>query len=236
MNREDLNKRTSKAILVIEDEASIRMALEDDLTLEGYHVDGAGDGIQGLQMARENFYDLIILDLMLPRLNGTDVCKALRRENIYTPIIMLTARSQEIDKILGLELGADDYVTKPFSPRELLARIKAILRRTSEKPADACYYRFGDLEIDCNKYEAKKKGQLLHLTAYEFELLRLFFQNQNKVLNRDFILDAIWGEDVVVTPRTVDTHIANLRKKIEDDAAQPKYIVGVRAIGYIFKT
>lgn len=219
-------------ILVVEDEESIRMALEDDLTLEGYQVDGAADGELGLQMAKENSYDLIILDLMLPRLNGTDVCKALRLANIATPIIMLTAKSQEIDKILGLELGADDYVTKPFSPRELLARIKAVLRRSNLNLTELIHFRIGDLEIDFDKYEAKKRGQVVHLTAYEFELLRLFINNQNKVLDRDFILDEIWGEDIVVTPRTVDTHIANLRKKIEDDPAEPKLIVGIRGVGY----
>ena len=221
-------------ILVVEDEESIRMALEDDLSLEGFQVAGAADGEQGLQMAKENSYDLIILDLMLPRLNGTDVCKELRRADITTPIIMLTAKSQEIDKILGLELGADDYVTKPFSPRELLARVKAILRRTSGKQAGLNDYHFGDLEIDFDKYEAKKKGQVIHLTAYEFSLLHLFLENKNKVLSRDLILDKIWGDEVYVTPRTVDTHIANLRKKIEDDAATPRYIVGVRSVGYKF--
>ena len=222
-------------ILVVEDEENIRMALEDDLTLEGFQVAGAADGIQGLQMAKDDDYDLIILDLMLPRLNGTDVCKELRRTNISTPIIMLTAKSQEIDKILGLELGADDYVTKPFSPRELLARIKAILRRTSGKQAELSYYQFGDLEINFDKYEAKKKGQVIHLTAYEFSLLHLFLENKNKVLSRDFILDKIWGEEVYVTPRTVDTHIANLRKKIENNPADPILIVGVRGIGYKLK-
>ena len=222
-------------ILVVEDEENIRMALEDDLTLEGFQVAGAANGIQGLQMAKDDDYDLIILDLMLPRLNGTDVCKELRRTNISTPIIMLTAKSQEIDKILGLELGADDYVTKPFSPRELLARIKAILRRTSGKQAELSYYQFGDLEINFDKYEAKKKGQVIHLTAYEFSLLHLFLENKNKVLSRDFILDKIWGEEVYVTPRTVDTHIANLRKKIENNPADPILIVGVRGIGYKLK-
>lgn len=219
-------------ILVVEDDESIRMALLDDLSLEGYQVDEAADGEQGLQMARENSYDLMILDLMLPRLSGTDACKELRRANISTPIIMLTAKSQEIDKILGLELGADDYVTKPFSPRELLARIKAVLRRSNLKLTELHHFRIGDLEIDFDKYEAKKRGQVIHLTANEFGLLRLFVNNQNKVLNRDYILDEIWGEHVIVTPRTVDTHIANLRKKIEDDPTEPRFIVGVRGVGY----
>lgn len=219
-------------ILVIEDEESIRMALEDDLMLEGFQVASAPDGEVGLQMAKENNYDLIILDLMLPRISGIDVCRELRRVNISTPIIMLTAKSQEIDKILGLELGADDYVTKPFSPRELLARIKAVLRRTDQQQKTPNCFHFGDLEIDFDQYVARKKGRLIHLTVYEFDLLRLFLNNKNKVLNRDFILDTIWGEDVVVTPRTVDTHIANLRKKIEDNPTESKYIIGVRGVGY----
>ncbi len=221
-------------ILIVEDDENIRMALEDDLMLEGFQVQSAADGEQGLMMAQENCYDLIILDLMLPRLDGVEVCKALRKKNVNTPIIMLTAKSQELDKIIGLEIGADDYVTKPFSPRELLARIKAVLRRSQQQQPELTLFRFGDIEVDFIKFEAKKNGQLIHLTAVEFDLLRLFVSNQNKVLNRDFILDEIWGENVVVTPRTVDTHIANLRKKIEADAAQPKYIAGVRAIGYKF--
>ena len=221
-------------ILIVEDEQSIRMALEDDLSLEGYQVFGAEDGEQGCSMAKEKNFNLIILDIMLPKKNGFDVCKELRQAGIATPILVLTAKSEEIDKVLGLEIGADDYVTKPFSPRELLARVKAILRRTSGKQAGLNDYHFGDLEIDFDKYEAKKKGQVIHLTAYEFSLLHLFLENKNKVLSRDLILDKIWGDEVYVTPRTVDTHIANLRKKIEDDAATPRYIVGVRSVGYKF--
>ncbi|HEX9974618.1 MAG TPA: response regulator transcription factor [bacterium] len=221
-------------ILIVEDDENIRMALEDDLSLEGYLVQSAADGVEGLRMAKDQSFDLIILDLMLPRLDGIEVCKELRKANILTPIIMLTAKSQELDKIIGLEIGADDYVTKPFSPRELQARIKAILRRSQLQQPELTNFRFGDFEVDFIKYEAKKNGQVIHLTAFEFDLLRLFISNQNKVLNRDFILDEIWGENVVVTPRTVDTHIANLRKKIEADLAHPKYIVGVRAIGYKF--
>ncbi len=221
-------------ILIVEDEASIRMALEDDLTLEGFQVASAADGEQGLQMAKEKHYDLIILDLMLPRLNGTDVCKQLRQEKIITPIIMLTAKSQEIDKILGLELGADDYVTKPFSPRELLARIKAILRRISQLQEGKERFEIGELEIDFKQMEATKRGNKIALTALEFSLLHFFISHKNEVVSRDQILDAVWGEDVFVSSRTVDTHVANLRHKIEDDQAHPKFIVGVRGAGYKF--
>ena len=222
-------------ILVIEDDENIRMALEDDLSLEGYQVISAEEGQQGFAMAKENQADLIILDIMLPKMNGFDVCRKLRQVGITTPILMLTAKSQEIDKVLGLEIGADDYVTKPFSPRELIARIKALLRRSKQNETNETLVSFGDIEIDFTKYEVKKRGRLVHLTAYEFAMLHLFFEHQDKVLTRDFILDEIWGKDIYVTPRTVDTHIANLRKKIEDNPAEPKFIVGIRGVGYKFR-
>lgn len=224
----------SKTILVIEDEESIRMALEDDLTLEGFQVAGAADGVQGLIMAKEKAYDLIILDLMLPRIDGIEVCKELRKANIPTPIIMLTAKSQEIDKILGLELGADDYVTKPFSPRELLARIKAILRRARQIELQLEIFQFGDFKVDFKQMQTTKRGKPVYLTALEYELLHFFIKHKNEVVSRDLILDQVWGEDVFVTSRTVDTHVANLRRKIEDDQAHPKFIVGVRGAGYKF--
>jgi DNA-binding response OmpR family regulator len=158
----------------------------------------------------------------------------LRQAKITTPILMLTAKSQEVDKVLGLELGADDYVTKPFSPRELLARVKALLRRANHNNSDCSSFHIGDLEIDFKKYEAKKAGEIIHLSALEFNLLHLFIQRKNEVLSRDLILDKIWGEDTYITIRTVDTHVAQLRKKIEDDPAIPKHIVGVRGVGYKF--
>ena len=221
-------------ILVIEDDDSIRMALEDDLALEGFQVQSAADGEQGLMMAKEKTDDLIILDLMLPKLDGIDICKELRKANIATPIIMLTAKSQEVDKIIGLELGADDYMTKPFSPRELLARIKAILRRTSHLQQEMEIVKIDELEIDFKQMEAKKRGKKIALTALEFSLLHFFIHHKNEVVSRDQILDTVWGKDVFVTSRTVDTHIANLRRKIEDDPAQPKFILGVRSVGYKF--
>lgn len=219
-------------ILIIEDDEAIRMALEDDLTLEGFQVQSASDGEQGLMMAQENCYDLIILDLMLPRLDGIEVCKELRKVKISTPIIMLTAKSQELDKIIGLELGADDYVTKPFSPRELLARIKAILRRARPLERQIESFQFGDVEVNFQQMQTTKRGEPVYLTALEYELLHFFIDHKNEVVSRDLILDQVWGEDVFVTSRTVDTHVANLRRKIEDDLAHPKFIVGVRGAGY----
>jgi DNA-binding response OmpR family regulator len=221
-------------ILIIEDEESILMPLADDLALEGYEVATAQDGLQGLSLAKDGRHDLIILDIMLPTLNGFEVCKQLRQAGVRTPVLMLTAKSQEIDKVLGLELGADDYVTKPFSPRELLARVKALLRRAgiSQDPIDP--FRFGDAEVDFRKCEVRKRGQLVSLTAREFRLLGLLVKRQGEVLSRTEILDAVWGEEVYVLPKTVDTHMAHLRKKIEDDPTNPKHLIGVRGLGYKF--
>jgi DNA-binding response OmpR family regulator len=187
-------------------------------------------------MAREQSFDLIILDIMLPKMNGFEVCKQLRQTGITTPILILTAKSQEVDKVLGLEIGADDYVTKPFSPRELIARVNAIIRRMKQNQQVIDLDHFGDVEIDFKKYEAKKNGQSINLTALEFTLLRFLIKHKDQVVSRDSILDNVWGNSVYVYPRTVDTHIANLRKKIENDAENPKFIIGVRSIGYKFKT
>lgn len=221
-------------ILIVEDEKSILMALEDNLELEGYEVSCAKDGEKGLSIAKEQACDLIILDIMLPKMNGFEVCKQLRQTGITTPILMLTAKSQEIDKVLGLELGADDYVTKPFSPRELLARVKALLRRAKQPKQGVKLYRFGNVEVDFKKYEVKKKGKTIHLTALEFALLHFLINNKDQVVHRDSILDEVWGNDVFVQSRTVDKHIAQLRKKVEDDPSNPRYIVGVRSVGYKF--
>ncbi|OVE79518.1 DNA-binding response regulator [bacterium I07] len=221
-------------ILIIEDEESILIPLEDDLTLEGYDVSSAQDGQLGFSKAFEGHYDLIILDIMLPGINGFDVCKRLRQSGVLTPILILSAKSQEIDKVLALEFGADDYVTKPFSPRELQARVKAILRRVQQTQTGVNGYRFGDVEIDFLKYEVKKRGELVYLTSLEFSLLHYLIDHKDVVLKRDRILDEIWGEEVYVFPRTVDTHIANLRKKIEDEPRNPSHILGVRGVGYRF--
>jgi DNA-binding response OmpR family regulator len=221
-------------LLIIEDEESILMALTDDLGLEGYEIETATDGLQGLAIAKEKGHDLIILDIMLPKMDGFELCRQLRQAGVRTPILMLTAKSQEIDKVLGLELGADDYVTKPFSPRELLARVKAILRRVKDTqgPIDVCH--FGDVEIDFKKYEVNKKGQPVYLTSLEFSLIGFLIKHKDQVLDRSTILDEVWGRDVYVLPKTVDTHIGHLRKKIEDNPANPKHIVGVRGTGYRF--
>jgi DNA-binding response OmpR family regulator len=221
-------------ILIIEDDASIRLPLEDNLKLEGYQVSSAADGREGLTMALEGHYDLVILDIMLPKLDGFDVCREIRRAQVPTPIVMLTARSQEIDKVLGLELGADDYVTKPFSPRELLARVKAILRRNREIGQQHPSCRFGDVEVNFEKYEATKSGRPVSLTALEFALLRLLVTNHGQVVHRDRIVDAVWGEGVYIEARTVDKHISLLRKKVEDDPQNPRFIVGMRGVGYKF--
>jgi len=211
------------------------MALEDDLRIEGYQVSSAKDGLKGFTMAKEQGYDLIILDIMLPEMNGFEVCKQLRQTGITTPILILTAKSQEVDKILGLELGADDYVTKPFSPRELLARVNALFRRVKQTQQGIDLYHFGDVVVDFKKYEAEKSGLPIYLTVLEFALLHFLVKNKDQVVSRDSILDKVWGDSVYVYPRTVDTHIVHLRKKIEDDPENPKYIIGVRGIGYKFK-
>ena len=221
-------------ILLVEDEESILMPLEDDLGLEGYEVASARDGVEGLARAKEGGFDLIILDVMLPGLDGFEVCKRLRADGVTTPIIMLTAKSQEVDKVLGLELGADDYVTKPFSPRELLARVKAILRRGQLEASAVESCRFGSVEVDFKKYEATKDGTAVELTTREFDLLHYLVENKERVAHRFDILDEVWGGDTSVVPRTVDTHIAHLRKKLEDDPTKPRYIVGVRGVGYRF--
>jgi two-component system alkaline phosphatase synthesis response regulator PhoP len=225
-----------RRILIIEDATAIRMALEDDFKFEGYQVDTAATGPEGLEKALDLDLDIIILDLMLPEMNGLDICKELRRRNIGTPIIMLTAKSQEFDKVLGLELGADDYVTKPFSPFELQARVKALLRRSEirDQQAAATTIQIGPFELDPSKYLFTKNSKPVRLTTIEFALMKLLMQHAGHVLKRDDILRSIWGEEVYVTSRTVDTHIANLRKKIEDDPEQSHWITGIRGAGYKF--
>ncbi len=223
-------------ILIVEDEESILMGLEDNFKLEGYEVAGATDGLQGLSMAKERQYDLIMLDIMLPKMDGYEVCKQLRQVGMKVPILMLTAKSQEIDKVLGLELGADDYVTKPFSPRELLARVKALLRRSRMMQEETEVYCFADVEIDFKKRQAVRKGESVHMTALEFSLMHFLIKHQDRVLDRTTILDEVWGRDIFVLPKTVDTHIGHLRKKLEEDPANPEHIIGVRGTGYRFES
>jgi DNA-binding response OmpR family regulator len=197
-------------------------------------VSAVRDGAVGLDMAMEGQYDLIILDIMLPEMDGFDVCKRLRQSGISTPILMLTAKSQEVDKVLGLELGADDYVTKPFSPRELLARVKALLRRAQPDTSAIKRFSFGDVEVDFRKYEVTKGGTPVSLTLREFSLLRHLIEHREEVVGRDTILQEVWGDEWDVFPRTIDTHIAHLRKKLEDDPASPRHILNIRGVGYRF--
>jgi len=225
----------AKKILIVEDDPGISLGLKDEFESEGYDVWAANDGEKGLEAARNRKVDLIILDIMLPVLDGYEVCKRLRMEGNRTPIIMLTVRDKEIDKVLGLELGADDYLTKPFSLRELLARVKAIFRRTEFHSEDMDIYSFGQIELDFKKYEATKGGQNLELTPLEFQLMKLLIQKKGEVLTRDDFLDSVWGEDnLSVSDRTVDSHIANIRKKLEDDPSHPRHIVSIRGVGYKF--
>jgi DNA-binding response OmpR family regulator len=221
-----------KRILVVEDEAAIAFGLQLDLTSEGYDVVIESDGESALSRARRESFDLILLDIMLPGKDGFEVCRELRREGAKTPIIMLTARAQEAEKVLGLETGADDYVTKPFSPRELRARVKAALRRGAED--DPPVVRFGDAEVDFGRCELRRAGKPVELTAFEFKLLAALIRGGGKVLSRDQLLDLVWGHGTFVTDRVVDNHIVTLRKKVEPEPSEPRYIVSVRGLGYRF--
>ena len=219
-------------ILVVEDEPRLARGLQDDLTLEGFAVHVAVDGAEATRLAREQAFDLIILDVMLPKKDGFEVCRELRREGVRTPIIMLTARTGESDKVLGLEVGADDYVTKPFSPKELRARVKAVLRRVGEDaPAT---YRFGEVEVDFGRYELRRADNVVEMTALELKLLGAFIRHRGRTLSRARLLDEVWGSGTFVTDRVVDTHITNLRKKIEPEPSIPRYLVSVRGVGYRF--
>ncbi|MFO7732371.1 MAG: response regulator transcription factor [Candidatus Aminicenantes bacterium] len=224
-----------KTILVVEDEPGIRLSLSDELESVGYRVVTAENGEKALAAAGREKPDLIILDLMMPVLDGTEVCKRLRARGDRTPIIMLTVRDKEVDKVLGLELGADDYMTKPFSLRELVARVKAVFRRTEEKRSGPDAFSFAGIDLDFKRFEATKRGRSLDLTPLEFHMLKLFVEKRGEVLTRDDFLDGVWGEDnVSVSFRTVDSHIANIRRKIEDDPSRPRHILSVRGVGYKF--
>ncbi len=220
-------------ILVVEDEPGIALGLEDDLKLEGYDVEVAADGLTAVRRGREETFDLIVLDVMLPGKDGFQVCRELRRGGVRTPILMLTAKAQEAEKVLGLELGADDYVTKPFGTLELRARIKALLRRAGGEPQSECC-RFGDVEVDFARGELRRGGKSIQLTPIEFKLLGLFVRARGRVLSREQLLDGAWGPNTFASERIVDNHIANLRKKIEPDPAEPRYLRNVRGLGYRF--
>ena len=221
-------------VLIIEDDQSMSVALKDGFSYEGYDVALAQDGTTGLRLATENNADLIILDVMLPRMSGLDVCKRIRQNGSRIPIIMLTARGQEIDKVLGLKIGADDYVTKPFSFLELMARVEAVLRRSTGYDGSPEAYKFGDIHVDFKKMETRKGKRKVDLSHREFDLLKFMIDHRGEVLPREKILNAVWGYENGSFTRTVDMHVAKLRKKIEDRPAEPAHIVTVHRVGYKF--
>jgi DNA-binding response OmpR family regulator len=221
-------------ILVIEDEPDIALGLQLDLTDEGHVVDIARDGEAGLRRAKESGWDLILLDVMLPLKDGFELCRSLRRAKIKTPVLMLTAKTQEAEKVMGLDMGADDYVTKPFSPRELRARIRALLRRSA--PEIEPVHRFGDCEVDFSRAELRRAGLRMDLTAIELKMVELFIRNPGRVITREQMIGEVWGRDVFVTDRVVDTHMVKLRRKIEPDPAHPRHLASVRGIGYRFES
>jgi len=222
-----------KSVLVVEDDPSIAMGLEMNLSAEGYVVEVAVDGEDGLRRARVGT-DLIVLDVMLPKLNGFEVVKALRQEGNCVPVIMLSARGAEMDKVMGLELGAEDYITKPFGLAELLARVKAVLRRDAIARKATSALRVADLSIDSGAREVHRKGALIELTATEFDVLACLVQADGKVLSRDQIQSKVWGPSHHGTPRTIDNFVLQLRTKLEDDPQNPRHLVTVRGVGYRF--
>ncbi len=221
-------------ILVVEDEPDMALGLKDNFEFEGYEVLTAGDGATGLEKARTVKPDLVVLDIMLPKMSGLDVCKTLRGEGFESPIILLTARGQEIDKVVGLELGADDYVTKPFSIRELLARVRAILRRSEGRKKRLARYRFDDIELDFEVYKGTRAGQALDMSPREFELLRYLIERKGETVSRERLLEDVWGYESYPSTRTVDTHIAKLRAKLGDSGSEPKHILTIHGVGYKF--
>jgi len=221
-------------VLIVEDDEAMATALRDGFSYEGYEVSVARDGQAGLKLAGEGSPDVVILDVMLPKMSGLDVCKEIRRTGSSVPIIMLTARGQEIDKVLGLKLGADDYVTKPFGFMELMARVEALLRRSSGSSAQAEAYRFGDVMVDFKKAELRKKGKLVEMSARELRLLQYFVNHRGEVIPRDRLLDEVWGYEEAPLTRTVDMHVAKLRKKIENRPADPQFLLTVHGLGYKF--
>ncbi|HHW39563.1 MAG TPA: response regulator transcription factor [Syntrophomonadaceae bacterium] len=227
---------TSK-ILVVDDEESIVKLVSFNLNKEGFQTVAAGDGNEAWEKIQQEKPDLIVLDVMLPGMDGLTLCRLMRKEGLTTPILMLTARDEEIDKVLGLEMGADDYLTKPFSPRELVARVRAILRRTGEREREGEeHLEFGELEVFPARYEVRLAGETVALTPKEFELLLLLCRSAGLVLSREYILQKLWGYDFYGDARVVDVHISHLREKLEQDPAHPRYIKTVRGVGYKFQS
>jgi DNA-binding response OmpR family regulator len=221
-------------ILIVEDEPNMVAGLRDNFEYEGYEVITAPDGVAGLERALNEAPDLVILDVMMPRMSGLDVCKQLKSMRPSVPIIMLTARGQEVDKVVGLELGADDYVTKPFSIRELLARVKAVLRRTRSLPKEQDRYSFGDVEVNLRSCQVSRQGKAMDFSSKEFELLKYFLCHPGETLSRDRLLEEVWGYGRFPTTRTVDAHIVRLRQKIEPKPEEPRFILTVHGTGYKF--
>ena len=219
-------------ILIVEDEPDIALGLEDDLKAEGYEAEVVRDGESACRRAREAHWDVILLDVMLPGKDGFEVCREIRRAGVRAHVIMLTAKTHEAEKVLGLELGADDYVTKPFSPRELRARIKAAVRRVTAEAAET--FRFDDVEVDFARGEVRRGGAPLEMTPMEFKLLAVFLRRRGRVLSRDQLIEEAWGSGVFVTDRAVDTHVVNLRRKLEREPAEPRRLLSVRGQGYRF--
>jgi two-component system, OmpR family, alkaline phosphatase synthesis response regulator PhoP len=224
-----------RRILLVEDEPGLLMTLSDRLALEGYSVEAIGDGETCLERASSDAFDLVLLDVMLPGMNGFDVCRELRRRGVDTPVIMLTARAQVVDRVVGLKLGADDYLTKPFETAELLARIEARLRRTPPAIPDSPEsYRFGSVHVDFRRAEVKKDDEPVEVSAREFQLLRYFIEHRGATLSRDELLNEVWGYHAMPSTRTVDVHVAWLRQKIETNPRHPQYILTVHGLGYKF--
>ena len=223
-----------KRLLLVEDEPGLVLTLTDRLTREGYTVETSADGESGLERAAGEAFDLVLLDVMLPRLNGFDVLKDLRKRGVDTPVIMLTARGQVVDKVVGLKLGADDYVTKPFEMVELLARIEAKLRRAPVTPHPSEGYQFGDVRIEFRRAEVTRDGAPLELSAREFQLLKYFIEHRGATLTREELLNEVWGYNAMPSTRTVDVHVAWLRQKIEPNPRHPQYVLTIHGMGYKF--
>jgi two-component system, OmpR family, alkaline phosphatase synthesis response regulator PhoP len=224
----------NESILLIEDEEALRMTLSDRLTSEGYRVDCAGDGQEGYIKATSEAFDVIILDVMLPRRSGFDICREVRQAGVATPILILTARGETVDKVVGLKLGADDYVTKPFEMMELVARVEALLRRVPSTTAAGPVLQFGDLRIDLRGTSVSKKGKPVSLSAREFQLLRYLVEHRGATVSREELLKEVWGYGATTFTRTVDVHVASLRQKLEHDPKRPEFIVTIQGLGYKF--
>lgn len=222
-------------ILIIEDDVSILRGLKDNLSFEGYKVMTSTDGLEGLQMAMENQVNMLLLDIMLPGTNGYDICRKLKKEKPDLLIIMITARGTELDKITGLDFGADDYITKPFSIPELLARIRAVFRRTQNSTKEIVKYAFGNVSLDFKKYQAFVNNNEVKLSSREYAILKYLIEHEGEVIHRHELLDKVWGYDVTPSTRTVDNYMLDLRKKLEEDSANPKHIISIRGAGYKFK-